>query len=361
MLNKVRVGNTVIYEISDKISPPGPLRPTADEGLSLFRSFHHLVSTGLDQRILFDENAVTVLFPVDDAWKSLGLTEKYLLSPSAGDALQKILLYGILKGVHYSHEFPSKAKLFQTLNGDSITLLSDGKNLIIDNLGLNLSMAERDILSSNGVAHSISAVPIPLTITVTPENLINAAGATKWQAILQEHSMTEYLDLNSNYTLLIPTDEALDSLPWPTMSPETIKSLITLHIIPPTNGRPPDLLTNKPKLYSTLGGITISIHKIYADRWSISANSSSVSHILDQGRTTNGAQILLIDQVLLAPEVSKWTLITLVSIAIFGLAVCVTAIFGSRWVLGWWQNRREEDLFVDRGDEESEPFLNGTS
>ena len=109
-----------------------------------------------------------MLLPVDQAWKTLGLTEKYLLSEASGDALRQIMLHSILKGVHYSKDFPVKPETYTTLNGDKVALHSDGDKLVFDDA--EVTVDEQDILAENGVAHSLSIVPIPPSIVITPEN-----------------------------------------------------------------------------------------------------------------------------------------------------------------------------------------------
>ena len=358
----VRSGNTLIYEIAGQLSPPGPLRPTSSQGLSLFRSFHHIVSTGLDQRILFDENAITVLLPVDQAWNTLGLTEKYLLSDDSGDALRKVLLHGILNGIHYSKDFSPISKTYTSLNGDKVTIHSDGKNLIFDDLNLKMAMDEQDILSSNGVAHSLSAVPIPSTVIITPENLINATGSSSWRGIFEKFNLTRYLDLNENYTLLVPSDDAINKSPFASLNDDTITEFINFHIIPPVDGRPPpDLLTDTPVMQKTLAGNSISVHRVYTDVWSIQVNDSTNSaRILDQGKTTNGAQILLIDQVLFEPTDVRWSWAKPLAVMIFAVAMTVTVASGVSYGIRSWQRRREtKPLFHSADPAESEPFLNG--
>ena len=357
----VHSGNTTIYEIASRLSPPGPLRPTSSQGLSLFRSFRHLVFTNLDQRVIFDESAITVFLPVDQAWKTLGLTEKYLLSEASGDALRQIMLHNILKGIHYSKDFPVKPETYTTLNGDKVTLHSDGDNLVFDNV--EVTMDERDILSENGVAHSLSIVPIPPSIIITPQNLINTTGSTSWLDILHSHNLSSYLDLDSNSTLLIPTDEAISQSPLKTLNPQSIKSLINLHIIPSTNGKaPPDLFSSPAQTHTTLSGKSISVHEIYSDIYSIELNSSS-ARVLDSGKTSNGAQILLIDKVLF--EVDEKTGLAWgkpLAVIIFGVAVTVIVASAIRFAVQRWQRRREmKPLFHSEENGEEEPFLNGAT
>jgi uncharacterized surface protein with fasciclin (FAS1) repeats len=326
--------------------------------MSLFRSFHHLISTKLDQRIIFDEVAITVFLPVDHAWKTLGLAEKYLLSEEAD--LQKVLLHCIFKGIHYSKDLPSKSS-YKSLNGDRVTLHVDGKNLVFDGLGIHATMEEWDILASNGVAHSLSVVPIPASVVITPENLINATGSTTWREILQKYDLTKYLDLDSNHTLLIPTDEAINRFPFNSLKEKDIKSIIDFHIIPPTNGQAPaDLLSDKPVPQHTLAGRAISARQIYKDVWSIQINDSANSaRVLDQGKTSTGAQILLIDQVLFEPDTPHHTWIQPIAVIIFAVAMTVMIAAGVGYALRQWQKRKETKPLFEQYEEE--PFLNGNS
>jgi uncharacterized surface protein with fasciclin (FAS1) repeats len=298
-----------------------------------------------------------VFLPVDQAWKTLGLTEKYLLSTVAGDSLKKVLLHSILQGIHYSRDFPSKSKTFTTLAGGKVTLFQDGDDVVID--GEKIKMDEKDILAANGVAHSLSSVLIPSTVLITPENLINATGSTSWYNLLLANNLTQFLELNTNYSLLIPTDEAINFSPY---NSKTITSLINFHIIPPVNGRPVDFLSNKGHV-QTLSGRSLSLHKIYDDIYSIQfPNSTTSARILDQGKTSNGAQVLLIDRLLVEPVggggKSRWA--TALAVLIFAVAMTVVIASVVGYFVKRWQRRSEtKPLFLSENTEEAEPFLNG--
>jgi uncharacterized surface protein with fasciclin (FAS1) repeats len=355
VLRAVESRNTFIYEVADKLTLPGPLRPTAVQGLSLFRSFHHLVATNLDQRVLFDETAITVLLPVDRAWKQLGLTEKYLLSPAAGSALETVLLSGILRGVYYSDDFSSKTKEYETLSGDKIRLHKEDGKLVFDDLGISMALDERDILATNGVAHSLSSVPIPPTIEITPENLINATGSHLWLDLLHQQNLTHFLSLTANHTLLIPTDKALKSS---TVNPALF---IPSHIIPPQpNGSPPPDLFSSPHL-STLSGTPLKILQVYPDVYTLQTGTNQTARILDAGKTSTGAQVFLIDAVLWEVQGGKWRWGKPLAVVIFAVAVCVVVASGVAGVTRWLQRRREEKpLFAPEAtEEEEEALING--
>ena len=354
--NLVHAGNTTIYSIKEKLTPPGALRPTSSQGMDLFRSFRHLVSMNLEQRVLFDESGITALLPVDQAWKDLGLTEKYLLSASAGDSLKRVLLHCILKGVHYFDDFTEKQTKYTTIEGEEIEIRSQGNDhLVFDGQPhLKAKVDERDILSTNGVGHSLSIVPIPSTITISPENLINATGQTKWLSLLQRHS-PEYLLLNSSHTLLIPLDAAISSSSGTT---PRLSELLNFHIIPPTSSGPVDLLAFPETAASTLSGQTLKIHKIYDNTYTININNTSgaFARILEQGKTSSGAQVLLIDGVLLGPPVGGWTIATLVAVGLTGVAVTVGIAGSVGWGIRVWQRRRDGKV-VDT--EETDRLLDG--
>jgi uncharacterized surface protein with fasciclin (FAS1) repeats len=359
----VHCGNTTIYEIASKLAPPGLLRPTSSEGMSLFRSFRHLIATNLDQRVIFDENAITVFLPVDHAWKSLGLTETYLLSSASGDALHKILLHGILNGIHYSKDFSTASKKYSSLDGETLSIQRDGDYIIFNN-GMNVTMPERDILAVNGVAHSLSEVIIPSDVIITPENIINATGSSTWLNLLKHYNLSDYLELDANYTLLIPTDEAVNNTEsFTTFSFNMIKSIVDTHIIPPRqNGRPEKLLEKHTVIQQSLSGQNLSIHQIYPDIWSVQIDNTSLSaRILDQGRTSNGPQILLIDRVLFSPVIpqAKWIWTRPIALFIVAVAMIVSVVVGGQYLLATWRARRTKPLFEAGEPEETEPFLNG--
>jgi Fasciclin domain len=252
--------------------------------------------------------------------------------------------------------------MYTSLTGEKVALHAEGETLVFDDLGITLVLDERDILAENGVGHSLSSVPIPHSVVITPKNLINATGSKSWLEILQTHNLTEYLDLHTNHTLLIPTDVAITSSPLDSLNAETIKSVIDFHIIPPINGKPVDLLSENPILPHTLSGHTISTHKIYTDTWIIQFNTSS-ARILDQGKTSNGGQVLLIDSVLFEPTVGeKWSWAKPIAVVIVAVAMSViVASIVSLGVQRWQRRKGTKPLFHGEDDDESEPFLNGTA
>jgi uncharacterized surface protein with fasciclin (FAS1) repeats len=327
--------------------------------MSLFRSFHHLIATNLDQRIIFDEKAITVFLPVDQAWKLLGLTETYLLSSEAGDSLSKILLNGILNGIHYSKDFSKHSKEYPTLGDHNAIIHSEGD--ILNFNGENVTMSEHDILSQNGVAHSLSQVIIPSNVVITPENLINATGSSIWLNLLKSYNLSEYLDLNANYTLLIPTDDAINTTEILSLAGNTFKDIVETHIIPPQNGHPKKLLGARSKVKQTLSGKNISIHEIYPDIWSVQIDNSTSARVLDQGRTSHGSQIVLIDRVLYSPYISRstnWVWARPIGLFIVGVAVIVSVLAGGNYIVKKWRAGRTKPLFA--GDaEETEPLFNG--
>lgn len=350
----VKVGNTYIYEITGNLSPPGPLRPTVVGDVSLFRSFRHLAALKLDQRILFDETAITVLLPDDRAWAKLGLAEKYLLSEAAGNALEKIMLSCVLKGVYYFADFNVNGKEYATLSGEKVTIFGTG--LHVPGSRSYAYMDRKDILANNGVGHSLLSVPIPASVQITPEALIKATGQTAWLELLHKANFTHFLDLGSNYTLLIPTNRSLSA------SPVDPSLYIPNHVIPPRRGYPRWVVPSNPQL-ETLSGVPLEVSHVYGSGWMIKTGASQTARILDFGDTSAGSQVVLIDTVLWkSGRRSKWDWVKLIAAVIFAVAVCVVVVSGVMSAVKWWRRQREEKPpFVEGpGDEEEqEPLLDG--
>jgi uncharacterized surface protein with fasciclin (FAS1) repeats len=347
-------GNTTIYTLKGELLPPGPLRPTATQALSLFRSFHHLVSVGLDHRVLFEERGVTVFMPDDEAWRELGVTERYLLGETG--VLERVLLRCVVREVEYSEGFTSDGKEYNSLEGGTVSIAFDGEEVTFD--GIRGKMLEPDILAQNGVGHSLSFVPFPEDVTVGAEHLANLTGTQTWFSLLRQHNLSEYLSPSNPSTLLVPTDSALSAFPLTTMSRSTILTLLKLHIIPRPSAEPVNLLT--PNTHTTtLSNHTLSIHEIYRDTYTITSPNGPPVRVLDHALLLpSKSQLLLLDSVLLPPAVNSHPVLTIVAAGIFLLALGVSVVVGGRWL--WWRvkGRETKPLFY-RDEEESEPLLNG--
>ena len=103
------------------------------------------------------EGPITVFAPTDDAFAKLpeGTIES-LLKPENKDKLINILLYHVVAG-EVMAETAITLDSAKTLQGSSVSINLDGKNLKID----GASVTQADIKASNGVIHVIDSVILP--------------------------------------------------------------------------------------------------------------------------------------------------------------------------------------------------------
>jgi len=116
-----------------------------------------LVATGLD-KALAGEGPFTVFAPTDEAFAKLPKeTLESLAKPENKEKLAGILKYHVVAGSRIFSDAAIKAGSAKTLQGESVKIKTEGKNVKID--GANVVGA--DIDTSNGVIHVIDAVILP--------------------------------------------------------------------------------------------------------------------------------------------------------------------------------------------------------
>jgi len=161
--------NLRVYIITDVLTPPSN---TIVEAAIATEKFSSLVAAVLaaDPAIaaaLSDPNAIfTVFAPTNQAFdnlvSALGATDLNDLVNTIGvDALSTVLLYHVVDGCAFSNDL-SNGQEYTTLQGETITV--DLHNLsIIDKTGTGAPLVADclDILTSNGIVHTIDQVLLP--------------------------------------------------------------------------------------------------------------------------------------------------------------------------------------------------------
>ena len=116
-----------------------------------------LVATGLD-KALAGEGPFTVFAPTDEAFAKLPkATLESLAKPESKEKLAGILKYHVIAGSRIFSDAAVKAGTAKTLQGESVAIKADGKNVKID----GATVVGADVDASNGVIHIIDSVILP--------------------------------------------------------------------------------------------------------------------------------------------------------------------------------------------------------
>ena len=99
----------------------------------------------------------TVFAPTDEAFAKLPMgTLESLLRPENKDKLVAILTYHVVAGDEKAAQI-AKLKSAKTVNGQSLTITTQGDSVMID----NAKVLKTDIVCTNGVIHVIDTVLMP--------------------------------------------------------------------------------------------------------------------------------------------------------------------------------------------------------
>lgn len=153
----IAASNGVIHVIDTVIMPSTDnIVTTADKAGSFKTLIAAAKAAGLVD-VLTGEGPLTVFAPTDEAFGKLPAgTLEMLLKPENKDTLAGILKYHVVAGRVFSPE-AVKAGKAATVQGEQVTIKSDGKGVKIN----NASVAMADLDTSNGVIHVIDAVLLP--------------------------------------------------------------------------------------------------------------------------------------------------------------------------------------------------------
>ncbi len=103
------------------------------------------------------KGSFTVFAPTDEAFAKLPAgTLEDLLKPENKDKLVAILTYHVVPEEIRASQV-TKLKFAKTVNGQSLTITTEGSALMVD----NARVVKPDILCSNGVIHVIDSVMLP--------------------------------------------------------------------------------------------------------------------------------------------------------------------------------------------------------
>ncbi len=164
-------------------------------------------SAGLNAT-LSETGTFTVFAPTDAAFASL---DPALVSTLTGDPtgkLTKALLYHVLGAEVFSNML-SDGQIVETLFGQDITVTINGMMEVFINTA-QVTAPNND--ATNGVVHVIDAVLLPPNTTVADVVINSDVHATLEGAVIGADLAGTLSDLNGNFTVFAPTDDAFAAL-----------------------------------------------------------------------------------------------------------------------------------------------------
>jgi len=226
-----------------------------------------LAKTGLAGTV--SSNRLTVFAPTDEAFASIGLNHRNIVSELGVETLRTILLYHVVGDIVYSGDLSNG--FAPTLNGASVEVNLDNGVKIND---ANVIIA--DINARNGVIHAIDTVLLPPMMNIT-ELAIDSFGidSSLVQAVLRAE-LQDVLANGGPFTVFAPDQNAFDMF-------------LADNGFTDVNQVPVDLLT-QVLLYHVVDGRVFSTDLM--NGYVPTLNGAAVNVNLDSGVMINNASVL---------------------------------------------------------------------
>ncbi|KAK9483806.1 hypothetical protein V1527DRAFT_472172 [Lipomyces starkeyi] len=300
------IGNTAIIPIDRALDLPPSLHYAAGSIFEAHTTLQIFESLGL-----FDDDVVkgsTIFFPDDSAWEKIGSVAKFILSSS--DVAKELLCSLMFTEPVYSSDFNSaNSSDYETAAGTRVSIkTNDSKTSIKFNMGnveTVASLGSIDILFDGGVVHTISSIPIPESINITPRQLLDAEHITSFVELLESASLAkDVIADDSQYIILAPANSVL-AVSNITTATVDLAIQMGLHILS-RRSTPGGSFLSGLSVYDTLvSGVHVSILSELSDNM---YELRIVKHplieriqpirVLSSGVSTSGAEIYVIDRVL---------------------------------------------------------------
>jgi len=205
-----------------------------------------LEATGLDESILADVTAgpLTLLAPTDEAFEESSLLNSKYLEPQWNDFLAAVLKFHVLQGkalMAADLEPASPKKVPTWLPGKVVTatrseLLED--RMILSNDDDMQVVTSRKIggNASNGVLHFVDGVLLPPNMQESLlEQMENNPELSMFLDYATRLNLTDTLEQEGPMTLLIPTNEAFETIPpflLKRLDDEALTQILKYHMLP---------------------------------------------------------------------------------------------------------------------------------
>ncbi|KAI7896307.1 FAS1 domain-containing protein [Mucor mucedo] len=385
----VTVGdNLIIYPLARSLVLPRPPLSRLPVNLELSTFVAGLYASGAGEEI---ENAhgITLFAPTNEAFSRLGLLAKFLLQPESKKKLEQVVTYHAVRGVFYENSTSEGEHREVTLSsGAEIRLNKTDHGFFVRGSGAAdgndrntiAQVIDADILTSNGVIHTIDRVQLPSSLEITNRDLLSAEGTNSLLNLLERTNLTDKvldsLDKDTPYTILAPSDQAFGRLNLTHLleNPERLLKVARLHILPVALPRIDIGETADNSYYYNIFGkkkesnndrkehkdvpmTGIDVPTLHGDTYvviskgltggytvTVKGTSQEGADVINLGRSSAGGGVIMIDRVLLPKEELHrnglpWWAITLIVIgSLIGAVILAAAAY-----IGWryYQTRRE--------------------
>ncbi|EPB84252.1 hypothetical protein HMPREF1544_08972 [Mucor circinelloides 1006PhL] len=371
--------NLIIYHIAESLVLPRDPLSRLPVNLDLSTFVATLYASGQDS-VIAKARDISLFAPTNEAFARLGLLARYLLQPEAKDKLTQVASYHAVRGVFYNSEMKEGEHREPTLSsGAEINLNKTKDGLFVRGSGaadgadrtVIGQVIKSDMLTSNGVIHTIDRVQLPSTLEVTNKNLLSVEGTNSFLRLLERCDLSrdvlEHLDPKKPYTVLAPSDRAFgkDGLSALYDNREALMRVAKLHILPvalplldPDEASSPSAyVTFKPQKpakehkgigytgtdFPTLLGENnmVTISRNVAGGYSVKVKGSITQEsadVINYGRSTTGGGVIEIDRVLVPKReyshrgMAWWEIALIVLGSIVGAVfIAVSLYLGWRW------------------------------
>lgn len=373
--------NLIIYHIAESLVLPRDPLSRLPVSLDLSTFVAALYASGQDGTIA-KAHDITLFAPTNDAFARLGLLARYLLQPEAKDKLTQVATYHAVRGVFYYSEMKEGEHRETTLSsGAEINLNKTKDGLFIRGSGaadgsdrtVIGQVMKSDMLTSNGVIHTLDRVQLPSTLEVTNGNLLSVEGTNSFLRLLERCNLAkdvlEHLDPKQPFTILAPSDRAFGKNDLAALydNREALLRIAKLHILPialplldPDEASSPSDKYFKPEGkehkeigytgtdFPTLLGEhnMVTISRGVSGGYSVKVKGSITQEsadVINYGRSTTGGGVIEIDRVLIPKREYSyrgmaWWEIVLIVIGSIAAAVFIAVAIYLGW--RWYQDRR---------------------
>ncbi|MCO4797672.1 MAG: fasciclin domain-containing protein [Colwelliaceae bacterium] len=236
----IHVIDAVLLPPADMIEPTMNIVETAVANGSFTTLVAALQATDLDMVLADESSSFTVFAPTDDAFSLIG-EETITMLLADTDLLSSILLQHVIIGsaVDSVTAYSLNGAMVETASMAEISLSINTATDMLTFGGANIVM--KDIYTTNGIIHVIDAVIVgDVELPAPPMSLVDVASAngsfTTLVAALESTGLDVTLaDLDSNYTVFAPTDDAFAKLPAGTLeslTAEQLTNILLYHVLP---------------------------------------------------------------------------------------------------------------------------------
>ncbi|GJJ74392.1 transforming growth factor-beta-induced protein [Entomortierella parvispora] len=241
----VQVGRSLIYTVARPLTLPLSLMNALKQQDVLSGFTQALKIAGLSRRIS-DARSVTVFAPSNAAWQDLGVVNNFLRSDHNGSlkALEAVVRYTIVDAqydhVLYTADMASGRSVVKTSLGDDIVIDKKGDAIYVkaaqEQAGqVSGQLTGKDLLVESGVVHTVSAVSLPPSLSITLYNVLQGANTTNFLRSIQTSNLGRLLtDWDQDFTIFAPTDQAFEeaNLQGSLNDADFMSRLVRLHVVP---------------------------------------------------------------------------------------------------------------------------------